>query len=187
MTSANFPEIKRLPGWIKEGVKDNFEKNPMIKMNDVIAIDFFNASPDFDENQTYPVWYFIKMRKVLYEKTSISNEEKLFKRFIEENVHYRRGLGLLVIKEQIENALKKPFRSFGKPDRLALVMISIDAKTTLESAQRFLLKNINMINEGELNSSPHAIDYVAKRLSEGENRQRFSPRKWTKNVKQEKD
>ena len=116
-------------------------------MNDVIALDFFSASPNFDENQTYPVWYFIKMRKVRYEKTCISYEEKLFKRFTEENVYYRRGLRLLVIKEQIENALKKPFRSFGKPDRLASVMISINTKTTLESAQRFLLKNINMINE----------------------------------------
>ena len=88
------------------------------------------------------------MLKVRYEKTSISNEEKLFKRFIEENVHYRRGLGLLVVKEQVENALKKPFRSFGKPDKLASVMILIDTKTTLEFARRFLLKKINMINEG---------------------------------------
>ena len=24
MTSPNFPKIERLPGWIKEGVKDNF-------------------------------------------------------------------------------------------------------------------------------------------------------------------
>ena len=61
MTSPNFPEIERLPGWIKEGVKDNFGNNPMIKINDVIALDFFSAIPDFDENQTYPVWHFIKM------------------------------------------------------------------------------------------------------------------------------
>ena len=73
MTSPNFPEIERLLGWIKEGVKDNFENNPMIKMNDVIALHFFSASPDFDENQTYSVWNFIKMSKVRYEKTSISN------------------------------------------------------------------------------------------------------------------
>ena len=64
MTSPNFPEIERLPGWIKEGVKDNFENNPMIKMNDVIALDCFSASSDFDENQAYPTWNFIKMRKV---------------------------------------------------------------------------------------------------------------------------
>ena len=36
----------------------------MIKMNDVIALDFFSASLGFDENQTYPVWNFIKMHKV---------------------------------------------------------------------------------------------------------------------------
>ena len=55
MTSPDFPKIERLPEWIKEGVKDNFGNNPMIKINDVIALDFFCASPDFDENQTYPV------------------------------------------------------------------------------------------------------------------------------------
>ena len=55
MTSHNFLKIERLPRWIKEGVKDNFENNPMIKMNYVITLKFFSASPDFDENKTYPV------------------------------------------------------------------------------------------------------------------------------------
>ena len=55
MTSPNFPKIKRLLGWIKDGVKDNFENIPMIKLNDVITLDFFSPNPDFDENQTYPV------------------------------------------------------------------------------------------------------------------------------------
>ena len=73
MTSHDFPEIERLPGWIKEGVKDNFENNLMIKIDDIIALDFFNASPDFDANQTYPIWHFIKTRKVRYEKNLISN------------------------------------------------------------------------------------------------------------------
>ena len=81
----------------------------MIKLNDVIALDFFNASPDFDENQTYHVWHFIKMRKVRYEKTSISKEEKVFRKYTEDNVHYRRGLRLIVVKGQMENALKKSF------------------------------------------------------------------------------
>ena len=77
----------------------------------------------------------------------------------------------------MENPPKKPFRSFGKPDRLTSVKISIDTKTTPKSAQRFLLKNINMINEGEPSSSSQAIDYVTKRLLEVENRQRYGPRK----------
>ena len=64
MTSPNFPEIERLPRWIKDGVKDHFGNNPMINLNDVIALDFFSASPNFDENQTYHVRHFIKMRKV---------------------------------------------------------------------------------------------------------------------------
>ena len=28
MSTPNFPEIDRLPGWIKDGVKDNFGNNP---------------------------------------------------------------------------------------------------------------------------------------------------------------
>ena len=75
MTSPDFPEIERLPGLIKKGVKDNFGNNLMIKIDDTLALDFFNASPDFDSNQTYPVWHFIKMRKVRYEKSMISNTE----------------------------------------------------------------------------------------------------------------
>ena len=55
MTSSDFLEIERLPGWIKEGVKDNFGNNLMIKIDDIIALDLFSASPDFDANQTYHV------------------------------------------------------------------------------------------------------------------------------------
>ena len=98
MTSPDFPEIKRLPRWIKEGAKDNFGNNPMIKIDDTIALDFFSASPDFDSSQTYPVWHFIKMRKVRYEKSMISNAENIFRSFTEKNIHYRRGLGLIVVK-----------------------------------------------------------------------------------------
>ena len=112
MTSPDFQEIERLPRWIKEGVKDNFGNNSMIKIDDTIALDFFSASPDLDSNQTYLVWHFIKMRKVRYEKSMISNAEKIFRSFNEENIHYRRGLGLIVIKGQMENALKK--KSFQK-------------------------------------------------------------------------
>ena len=113
MTSPNFPEIERLPGWIKEGVKDNFGNNPIIKIDDTITLDFFNASPDFDSSQTYSVWNFIKMRKVHYEKSMISNTEKIFRSFTEENIHYRRGLGLTIVKGQMENALKNPFIMLG--------------------------------------------------------------------------
>ena len=152
----------------------------------MIALDFFNASLDFDENQTYPVWHFIKMRKVRYEKTSISKEESIFRKYIEDNVHYQRGLRLIVVKGQMEDALKKSCRSYGKPDRLASVMISVDTKSTLDSARRFMLKKISMIKEGELSSSPQALDYVEKRLME-DSQQTYDPHNWTKTVKMEKD
>ena len=87
----------------------------------------------------------------------------------------------------MENALKKPFRSYAKPNRLASVMISIDTKSTPDSAKRFLLKKIGMIKVGELNSSPEALDYVERRLMEDNDRPKYGPRKWTKPENQEDD
>ena len=58
MSTLDFLEIEKLPGWIKDGVNDNFGNNPMIKINDTLALDFFSASPDFDESQNYLVWHF---------------------------------------------------------------------------------------------------------------------------------
>ena len=46
----------------------------MIKINDTLALDFFSASPNFDESQNYPVWHFIKMRKMRYEKSMIPDD-----------------------------------------------------------------------------------------------------------------
>ena len=46
MTTSDFLKIEKLPGWIKDGVKDNFLNNPMIKINDTLALDFFSSSPD---------------------------------------------------------------------------------------------------------------------------------------------
>ena len=85
----------------------------------------------------------------------------------------------------MENALKKLFKSYGKPNKMTSVMISKDCKATPDSAKRFLLKKINMIETGELCSSPQALNYVIKRLSEDDNHQRFGPHKWTKNIKEE--
>ena len=78
MSTPNFSEIEKLPEWIKDCVKDNFGNNPMIKINDTLELDFFSASPDFDESQNCPVWHFIKMRKVRYEKSMIPNTKKIF-------------------------------------------------------------------------------------------------------------
>ena len=123
------------------------------------------------------------MKKVRYEKSLISNSEKIFRTYIEDNVYYRRGLGLIVVKGQMENALKKSFISYGKSDKMTSVMISIDCKATPDSAIRFLLKKINMIETGELCSSPQALNYVEKRLFEDDNHRRFGLCKWTKILK----
>ena len=109
LTTPDFPEIKRLPGWIKDDVQDNFGNNSLIKIDETLALNFFSASPDFDESQTYPVWHLIQMRKVVNERNMISDTKKIFRSFTEDNVHYRQGLGLIIVKRQMENALKKTF------------------------------------------------------------------------------
>ena len=106
LTTPDFPKIARLPGWIREGVQDNFENNSLIKIDDTLALDFFSASPDFDNEQKFPVWHFIRMRKVIQERNMISNTSKIYKPFTEDNIHYRRGLGLIVVKRYMESALK---------------------------------------------------------------------------------
>ena len=78
LTTPDFPEIYNLPGWIKEGVKNNFENNSLISINDTIALDFFSVSPDFEYNQRFPVWHFIRMRKVIQERNMNSNTKKRF-------------------------------------------------------------------------------------------------------------
>ena len=87
----------------------------------------------------------------------------------------------------MENALKKLFRSYSKPDKMGSVMISVDCKSTPDSVQRFLLKKINMIENGELSSSPQALHYVEKRLAESDSHQIFGSRKWIKTEKEESD
>ena len=116
----------------------------------------------------------------------ISNTKKIFKPFNEENIHYRRGLGLIVVKRQMENALKRPFRSYGKPDRLGSIMISVDCRATPDSAKRFLSKKINLIEAGELLSSQYALDYVERRLIDEEYPQRFRRPERTRIIKEEK-
>ena len=41
LTTHDFPEIARLPGWIREGIQDNFTNNSLIKIDDTLALDFF--------------------------------------------------------------------------------------------------------------------------------------------------
>ena len=66
-------------------------------------------------------------------------------------------------------------------------MVSVDTKSTPDSAKIFLLKKIGMIKVGELNSSQEALDYVERRLIEDDDRPKYGPRKWTKPEKQEND
>ena len=83
--------------------------------------------------------------------------------------------------------MKKPFRSYGKPDKMGSIMISVYCRSTPDSARRFLLKKISMIENGELSSSPQALHYVEKRLAESDSHQRFESHKWIKNEKEESD
>ena len=186
LTTPDFPDITRLPGWIREGVLDNFANYSLIKIDDILALGFFSASPDFENEQRFPIWHFIRMRKVIHERNMISNTKKIFKSFTEDNVHYRRGLGLIVVIRQMESALKRPFRSYDKPGKLGSIMISTDCRATPDSAKRFLAKKIHLIETGELPSSQYALDYVEKRLTEEAFPQRFHRQGLQKIIKDER-
>ena len=77
----------------------------------------------------------------------------------------------------MESALKRPFRSYGKPDRLGSIMISTDCRATPDSAKRFLSKKIHLIEAGELPSSQYALDHVARKLTEDDFPQRLHRQK----------
>ena len=185
LTTPDFSEITRLPGWIREGVLDNFTNNSLIKIDDTLELDFFNASPDFENELRFPVWHFIRMRKMIHERNMISNTKKIYKSFSEDNVHYTRGLGLIVVIRQMESALKWPFRSYDKPNRLGSIMISTDCKATPDSAKNFLSKKINLIEADKLPSSQYALDYVERKLTKEAYPQRFCHQGWTKMIKDE--
>ena len=85
----------------------------------------------------------------------------------------------------MKSALKRPFKSYDKPERLGSVMISIDCRATPDSTKRFLIKKINLIEIGELSSSQYALDYVERKLSEECYPQRFRLHNWTRPVKEE--
>ena len=87
----------------------------------------------------------------------------------------------------MESALKRPFKSYGKPDRLGSIMISVDCRATPDSAKRFVSKKINLIEAEELPSSQYALDYVEKRLTDEAYPQSFRRQGWTKTVKEESD
>ena len=86
----------------------------------------------------------------------------------------------------MESALKRSFRSYGKPDRLGSIMILVDCRATPDSAKRFLSKKINLIEIGELSSSQYALDYVEKILTDEAYPQRFRRQERTR-IKEEKD
>ena len=85
----------------------------------------------------------------------------------------------------MKSALKRPFKSYDKLERLGSVMISIDCSATPDSTKRFLIKKINLIEIGELSSSQYALDYVERKLSEECYPQRFRLHNWTRPVKEE--
>ena len=92
---------------------------------------------------------------------------------------------MIVVKRQMESALKRPFRSYGKPDILGSIMISTDCRATFDSEKRFLSKKINLIEAGELPSSQYALNYVERKLSEETYPQRFRRQGWQKMIKDE--
>lgn len=155
LTSPDFPEISCLPKWLKDGVKDCYINNPSITTKDILALKFLSAGPDFYKNEGYPAYHFIQIEKYQSFSCSYKNTRKIFQGFEENDVHFRRAIGIRVVLTSLEAALKKGFRTYGGDSMLSPIMIS-PAKVSPPSAVKYLENKIKFLEKGIIKSSPQA-------------------------------
>jgi hypothetical protein len=93
----NFSEISLLPKWIFDGVKDCYYMSPIFGPKDIILFKFESSGPDYQDEENYPAYHFIQLKKA--EATFIvpPATRKEFIRFNEKDIHYRRAIGMSVV------------------------------------------------------------------------------------------
>lgn len=155
LTSPDFPEISELPHWILLGVKDCYLNNPTITPKDTLILKFLSSGPDFYEENRYPAFHFIQLAKCEAFSISITNKKASFQKYCENDIHYRRALGIRIILQGMEAGFKKGFRTYGGNKIYSSVMIS-PAKTTPRSAENYLRTKIDLLDKGVIKSSPQA-------------------------------
>jgi hypothetical protein len=108
----------------------------MITAKDLLVLKFLSAGPDFYQEESYPVYHFIQLRKAELMFLSTARTKKEFLRFQEKDIHSKKAIGLHVIIQAMEAAFIKGFRTYGGKNLFSSVMIS-PAKITPQAANRF--------------------------------------------------
>lgn len=155
LSSPDFSEISELPHWIMMGVKDCYLNNPTITPKDILVLKFLSSGPDFYEDKRYPAYHFIQLGKSESFSISITHKKTKFQKFCENDIHYRRALGIRIILQGMEASFKRGFRTYGGNKIYSSVMIS-PAKSTPKAAENYLRTKIELLDKGVIKSSPQA-------------------------------
>ncbi|KAJ9545306.1 hypothetical protein OSB04_025013 [Centaurea solstitialis] len=147
LTSPDFPEISELPHWILSGVRDCYLNNPTITPKDTLVLKFLSSGPDFYEENRYPAFHFIQLAESEAFSISITNKKTSFQKYCENDIHYRRALGIRIILQGMEAGFKKGFRTYGGNKIYSSVMIS-PAKITPRAAENYLRTKIDLLDKG---------------------------------------
>ena len=155
LTSPDFPELSDLPRWVITSVKNCYQNNPTMTPRDTLALKFLSAGPDFFNDYYYPAYHFIHLEKCQAFSCKIDSKRKEFTNFNENDIHYRRAIGIRVVIQGMESTLKKPFRTYGGEYKNSPVMIA-PARKSPDAAIKFLNSKINLLETGSVRSSPEA-------------------------------
>jgi hypothetical protein len=161
LSSPNFPETAELPRWIGDGVKSCYFNNSTITPKDILVLKFFSAGPDFHNDRYYPAYHFIEIQKCQSFSCTFETTKKDFYNFNENDIRYRRAIGIKIVLQTMEASFKKEFRTYGGDSKSSPCMIS-PARRSPESAKRYLKMKIDLLDTGYIQSSPQAQERICR-------------------------
>lgn len=161
LTSPNFPELSELPRWILTSVKNCYINNPSMTPKDTLALKFLSAGPDFYNDYYYPAYHFMHLEKCQSFSCKIDTSRKQFSNFNENDIHYRRAIGIRVVLQGMEATLKRQFRTYGGESKNSPIIVA-PARKSPDAAINFLKSKIDLLETGYIRSSPQAQYRICK-------------------------
>ncbi|KAI3814981.1 hypothetical protein L1987_14631 [Smallanthus sonchifolius] len=107
LTSPDFPELIYLTKWILNSVKNCYQNNPTMTPKDTLALKLLSARLDFYKDYYYPAYHFIQLEKCQSFSYKVEITRKEFNSFNENDIHYKRAIGLRVVLQRMEATFKK--------------------------------------------------------------------------------
>lgn len=125
-----------------------------------MVLKFLSAGPDFYQEERYPAYHFIQLGKIDSFNIFSDGKRKDFVKFLENDIHYRRGIGIKIVLQGLEAAFKKGFRTYGGKTIFSSVMIA-PAKTTPVATRAYLHTRYDIWTQ-ELSNLVHRLrkDYA---------------------------